>query len=389
MARRTYRSILVLRFLRTFWAPILAAFIGIVSVEIAFFYFNDQYEESVWKSVKVLLRDEVEMTNSYQLSRTLSDMEKEDWITCVSLKEVVPYQRVYYETTYKDQCTSGRKQSGTLQSINGTKWQLEFVPQKNIWLAASHNLMRVVLAGVILVLTMHYHRKNKKIELEKKAGELEKQFLLDLTSQTRHDVASPLTAIKTVSQVANIDEKFKDLLDQALKRVESIFQDLSRATRGANDVRQNGQAFCLRELMAEIQSEKESSWQFKVNFVAEGPALKVCGNKMEFSRVISNLLNNAMDAMLDVDQKIIRWTLSEQSSKAILVIQDCGRGMPPDIMRKAGQKGFSYGKENISSSGSGLGLYHSIQTVNAMRGTFELESDIGVGTRITITLPLA
>ena len=225
MERRTGRSFFILKFLQHFWVPTIAALIGLSATEAAFYYFEFYHQKSVWKSINALLRNEIELTNSYQLSRSLSDMEKEEWITCVLLKEVTPNERVYFDTTYKEWCADrSHAQSGFLKSMNGASWYLQFNPRGNIWLTVSHHLMRLILASLILGLAFYYHRKNQQAEIKRQVLDLERRFLLDLATQTRHDVASPISAIKRVASVANMDDQLKTLLDKAVKRVEEIWQ---------------------------------------------------------------------------------------------------------------------------------------------------------------------
>lgn len=70
-------------------------------------------------------------------------------------------------------------------------------------------------------------------------------------------------------------------------------------------------------------------------------------------------------------------------------MKDNGKGISPEVLQKLGKEGVSFGKEDLKESGTGIGLYHAIETVKKWGGNLYLESTEGVGTIVNIELPLA
>ncbi len=66
-----------------------------------------------------------------------------------------------------------------------------------------------------------------------------------------------------------------------------------------------------------------------------------------------------------------------------LRIEDNGVGMDRETVKKAFTLFFS----SKGASGTGLGLFIAHKITEAHGGTIELESEPGVGTRVTVTLP--
>ena len=62
-----------------------------------------------------------------------------------------------------------------------------------------------------------------------------------------------------------------------------------------------------------------------------------------------------------------------------------GKGIPPEILPKLGQRGQSFNKER----GSGLGLYHARTSIERWGGNLELKSTVGVGTTVKLVFPKA
>ena len=66
-----------------------------------------------------------------------------------------------------------------------------------------------------------------------------------------------------------------------------------------------------------------------------------------------------------------------------LQVRDNGVGMPPDVLDRAGTPFFT-----TRTDGTGLGIAQCHRLVGAAGGRFLIESESGVGTTVTITLPL-
>jgi hypothetical protein len=117
----------------------------------------------------------------------------------------------------------------------------------------------------------------------------------------------------------------------------------------------------------------------------------------DFQRLFSNLLTNAIEACFVSNlkgqasgQKVTVELGPKLKQKWVeLTLTDLGRGMPPDIVKKVGRKGFSWGKDHSKESGSGLGVYHAQKFIKLWGGDFKVESKEGQGTKIFVQLPLS
>jgi hypothetical protein len=102
---------------------------------------------------------------------------------------------------------------------------------------------------------------------------------------------------------------------------------------------------------------------------------------VEFRRMLSNLVNNAVEALgekgaVDVD-------LSHADENILLTISDNGKGIPPEILAKLGQRGETHGK----AGGSGLGLFHARSMAESWGGSLAITSALGMGTTVVVKLP--
>jgi signal transduction histidine kinase len=140
----------------------------------------------------------------------------------------------------------------------------------------------------------------------------------------------------------------------------------------------------LFESIVDVVSEKrlffgekaEISWLPQVEndkFEIDNPA--------EFQRVVSNLINNAIEAATERPRVVVAYF--ETDNRPSLSISDNGNGIPADVLGKLGESEISIGKTGVGS-GSGLGLFHAFTTIRNMGGTLSIESQVGKGTTVTI-----
>jgi signal transduction histidine kinase len=97
---------------------------------------------------------------------------------------------------------------------------------------------------------------------------------------------------------------------------------------------------------------------------------------MELSRLLSNLINNAIEA------HATRILIQAENVQPVtrIKISDNGKGIPNDKLKKVIEKGFSFNKK----SGTGLGLSYAKEVTEKSGGQLILFSTLGEGTEIIL-----
>jgi len=106
----------------------------------------------------------------------------------------------------------------------------------------------------------------------------------------------------------------------------------------------------------------------------------------ELTQVLINLVANASQALAARDRaggRVAVHVIVEEHA-VTFEIRDDGAGMPPDVLARVGTPFFTTRREGI-----GLGLAQCQRLVGKAGGVFKIESEAGVGTTVTFTLPLA
>lgn len=355
----------------------------------AFRVMNANANSAVEKTISSLLRHETRSANSYAVSKTISDLENLDLLTCSVLLEFGNQQRAFYASSQRpwcliDQTTSifANVQQIQLKAGNGTSYVLKAqlpVRWTNIFLEAC----LYFIVGIAMVALINHRKRvdqhNSKIVADL---ELQKSVIIENQRQIKHDVASPLSAIKiAISRSKSMDSSSKEVLERALSRTENLFQKLHSSSKPKVST------ISIREELGQIIAEKKLGWgdQCMIHLNSTIPSVALIGDSDAFKSMVSNILNNSLEA--GATQVFIAAELDEQV--LTITVRDNGCGIDKSDISQIGQKGFSRGKVGHASAGQGLGLYSAVQNLQRWSGRLNIDSQVGVGTRIDIRLPIS
>jgi PAS domain S-box-containing protein len=210
-----------------------------------------------------------------------------------------------------------------------------------------------------------------------------------LTASVAHDLRNPLSSIRNtlfaMRETAAKDnapfERMAARIERSVERCDAIIADLLDFTR----VRALSPSRAkLDDWLDEVLSEQKLAPGIVLEraLACDGAAVMLDCDR--FRRVIVNLIDNATQAMDGGrDERRIRVATSA-GEVALIVISDTGPGIAPDILPRVFDPLFS-----TKPSGTGLGLPTVKQIVEQHGGRIVLSSEMGAGTVVRISLPLA
>jgi signal transduction histidine kinase len=109
---------------------------------------------------------------------------------------------------------------------------------------------------------------------------------------------------------------------------------------------------------------------------------EVYANRDELRRALTNLFNNAFDAM--PSGGVLTVSCSRNADQVTVAIEDTGIGMSPDTQKKIFSPYFT-----TKSRGMGLGLSGARRSIRAQGGEISFQSSSGVGSKFSVSLPAA
>lgn len=236
------------------------------------------------------------------------------------------------------------------------------------------------------------------MEVREEKNRIKKQ-LIEVAEQTAHDIRSPLAALTMTLDVVSdvLPEKIRLMMRDSVNRIRDITNNLMDSTKPASCMEENAlfksvseerSTYLLSSLIETLITEKRMQFRSKIGIGIEaalgtdsyGIFAKV--NLAEFKRVLSNLINNAAEALKSSGS--VEVSLLREDNKAVILVADNGTGIPPGILIKLGQRGETYDK----TGGTGLGLYHARTTLESWGGDLQINSTVGIGTTLRLEIPL-
>lgn len=227
------------------------------------------------------------------------------------------------------------------------------------------------------------------------ANELEnsEQIKNDFISSVSHELRTPLTAIKGWSETLALGydpetfSKGMKVIAGETKRLERMVEELldfSRIQSGHFSLQMDSM-----DLIAELEDalliyiDKAKKENVLISYNEPQFMCVVTGDKNRLRQVFINIIDNALKY---TEQGGSIEILAEQTEdSAVITVSDTGVGIAAEDLPKVKQKFY---KANATKRGSGIGLAVADEIVSMHGGTLEVESELGMGTTVIITLPL-
>ena len=203
------------------------------------------------------------------------------------------------------------------------------------------------------------------------------------TQMLIHDLKSPIAALDTLifALTDRLQHDELNLANLALSKIKDKFKLLRQAP---NENKENSD---LLLLIKEVISEKKIFYVGKKIEISlkqtETFFKKVFIEPVQFKRVIADLIENAKESMPGGGNIVV--ILSKTNNHIQIKVRDNGHGMSPLTLRLVQEKGGTYHKKN----GSGKGLLHAKQCLSSWGGSLEIDSIEGIGSIITLNIPLS
>ena len=235
------------------------------------------------------------------------------------------------------------------------------------------------------------------LKKEKELNQLKSRFI----TIASHEFRTPLAIIASSSGIL---QKFSDRLNEerkqehlqtiqhTIKHITQILDDVLMINRAeADKIELHLEAADIVDFCHHLQSAiAESNNQHTINFSVDlgqetiTNSLIIQFDKKLLQQIITNLLNNAIK--YSPNHNLVKFSLTKADDKIIFKISDHGIGIPEadqDNLFASFHRGSNVG--NIA--GTGLGLSIVRKCVDLHQGEINIDSQIGKGTTVTITIP--
>jgi signal transduction histidine kinase len=241
--------------------------------------------------------------------------------------------------------------------------------------------------------------------LEAQSARLQNRERAQFMAEMSHEIRTPLNAIlgfadtmraQVFGPLPQAYSDYPDLIHTSgthLLDVVSDLLDLSKIEAGRYET--NPKPLRLDEVAKEgVSLSSGDARAVGVNLRFEGESeIMVLSDRRALRQIIFNLVSNAIKFTPAGGQISVRVLADLDGTTAQLVVEDTGVGMSSDDVARIGQPwnqvsdAAASGNKRIRGSGLGLALVKRLAELQG--GTLAVSSTLGVGTKASVTLPLA
>ncbi len=245
----------------------------------------------------------------------------------------------------------------------------------------------------MMILTLRDLSEMRRVE------RMRADFVANASHELRTPLASLLGFVETLQGPARDDkparEKFLSIMRGQAQRMARLVDDLLSLSRIEQNLHLRPQApvdmvAILRHIadtLAPLAAEND------VRLAVEVPGkIIVTGDRDELIRVAENLIENAIkygasDAKC-ADRRVLI-ALAAEARQCVLTVRDLGPGIAPEHLPRLTERFYRVDAgQSRAKGGTGLGLAIVKHIVARHWGRLGIESKLGLGTTVTVTIPL-
>ena len=249
------------------------------------------------------------------------------------------------------------------------------------------------ILGISIDITDHKKAESLQLESESQKAHIEEQEkFAQVASQASHDMRSPLFSLDMMSR------EFKEFLPENLRirfntqvdKLQAIcYRLLLYYKQEQLAEREQKQAIIISLELLQALSEKMYQYEkdginFRHEFAPGSDVVCIEAIPSDIFRMMSNLLNNAAQAVMGGKLPEIVVKLVPDDKQVEIIIEDNGKGMSEAVLKKL--------RNNIAVTdgkvdGHGYGMMQVRGALEKNNGKIEINSEVEKGTTITLTFP--
>lgn len=286
--------------------------------------------------------------------------------------------------------------------------------QSRTWLADEIEVIEIIAdqlsialdrsVSVEKVMVSNHALMEKTIELRqalKKEQEMRK-MQNEFVALVSHEFKTPLQIIdgtrellhRKTRNLKGIDESMEKCFERikgGIQRMNDLIHstlNLAKMESGDGKIKVDKSDFDLKKFVSEIIDKNmnlahSKNIEFLVN-IDDLPEV-FNGDPKLLEHSFSNVISNAIK--YSPNESKVKIIAKSNDQKVAFKVTDSGIGIPEDDLISIGKK-FFRAKNTLSVAGTGIGLYLSKHFIELHNGKLKIESQVNVGTSVTIILPI-
>jgi two-component system phosphate regulon sensor histidine kinase PhoR len=216
---------------------------------------------------------------------------------------------------------------------------------------------------------------------------IKKDFVVNVS----HELRTPLTAIKGFVETLEDEgveksKRYLEIIKRHTDRLISIVQDLQQLSELEEIEKLQLEKVKIAQLMKPILKMFEPQLAGKdIRIVLHVDDVEANADPFKLEQVFINLIDNSIKY---TERGQITITAEQGEAETKIVIEDTGIGIPAEHLPRIFERFYVVDKSHSRRmGGTGLGLSIVKHIIQAHHGKITMESEVGCGTKVLITLP--
>jgi nitrogen fixation/metabolism regulation signal transduction histidine kinase len=213
-----------------------------------------------------------------------------------------------------------------------------------------------------------------------------------MARQVAHEIKNPLTPMKLSIQYLQkaIDNNSTDVKKLTTSVAKTLVEQIDHLSKIASDFSQfanignpRNEVFDLHEMLQSLASLYNTGGNLDFEWKPVDNKVLLFADRTQLNRLFTNLLQNAVEACQNRDQRIIRMNEQLNGEYITVSVTDNGEGIPEQTQSRIFTPNFT-----TKTSGTGLGLAMSKGIVEQAKGEIWFVTKENVGTTFYVKIPL-
>lgn len=229
---------------------------------------------------------------------------------------------------------------------------------------------------------------------QRRLTQLKNDFISNITHELKTPIATVSVAIEALRNFNALHDpqrtkEYLDISANELQRLSLLVDKVLKLSMfEKHQIELREESVDLKQLVEEVVSSMKlqfEKYRAKVSVRPEGNDFVIRADRLHVTSVIFNLLDNALK--YSKANPTIQIDLKETEADVEMSITDNGIGIAPEFRRKIFDKFFRVPTGDTHNvKGYGLGLSYVAYVIQRHRGTIDMESQPGIGSRFIIKL---
>jgi len=209
-----------------------------------------------------------------------------------------------------------------------------------------------------------------------------------------HDLRGPISSIMGLILIMKKDcdpvelDKLISMMETSLERMNKVIRNLACYNRNKREITRRTK-INFERILSRIKNKVISHTHHnRIEFINHVQKLSIpfYASSFRIELILEELIWNAFDFHdLTKTSPYICVTVIEGKHEVKITVEDNGAGIPNTYVSSVFDMFF---RGSQRSKGSGFGLFIVREAVDKLRGTISLSSELGIGTTVSLTLPI-